>query len=313
MIDVDFLDEAVRRRDETAAETRAHIQRLFADWADEALDLFLAEADRVPGLSPEVRARTVTERLWRALRGIYDDASFTCRAAMLVVGAVVTSVVFNWWTKEALVPRQPQMPANVRNATRSVVDAILSGRLYGSGWTLSGSLEKDQRRTFTDIYRLVAGGFAQGLTNDQIATKLAAYLHNDVLAMRGVRDHRGNIIRPRRVEYASQRDARTLIQHTYQQTLIENTRRNPFVLGFIWHADGPRPCEVCQNRDGRFFPKDDFPLDHPNGMCTFDPVFDDRMHERLEAWLASEPGTYPEIDNFAEWAGVMRGGRDRFV
>ena len=49
---------------------------------------------------------------------------------------------------------------------------------------------------------------------------------------------------------------------------------NPFVKGYIWHADGPHSCELCDERDGQFFTAEDLPLDHPNGMCSMEPYID---------------------------------------
>ena len=46
------------------------------------------------------------------------------------------------------------------------------------------------------------------------------------------------------------------------------------------------------------------PLDHPNGMCTMEPVVmdEEEMLDELAAWVKGE-GDYPEIDKFAKKFG----------
>ena len=59
-------------------------------------------------------------------------------------------------------------------------------------------------------------------------------------------------------------------------------------------------CEICEERDGKEFDKDDLPLDHPNGMCTFEAVMEsmDTIGERLGDWAAGKAD--PEIDTWAQ-------------
>ena len=52
--------------------------------------------------------------------------------------------------------------------------------------------------------------------------------------------------------------------------------------------------------DGRIFEKDDLPLDHPNGMCTMEPVIDDNYLDRLANWITNPEGSDPELDEFAK-------------
>ena len=58
--------------------------------------------------------------------------------------------------------------------------------------------------------------------------------------------------------------------HAYQQSLEATVKNNPFIDGYIWHSGtGKRTCEICRERDGKFFAKGKLPMDHPNGRCTF--------------------------------------------
>ena len=97
--------------------------------------------------------------------------------------------------------------------------------------------------------------------------------------------------------------ARTLIQHSYQQAFTAANEKNPFVIDYIWNANGSRVCELCSSRDGQHYKKDELPLDHPNGMCVMEPNIVEDMTQQLVDWFNSDDGTYPEIDEFAKQFG----------
>ena len=94
-----------------------------------------------------------------------------------------------------------------------------------------------------------------------------------------------------------------MVQHSYQQSFDAVCHNNPFVIDYVWRANGSRVCELCLDRDGKHYPKDALPLDHPNGMCTMEPNVDDNMDDKLVEWFNSEDGTFPEIDEFAKEFG----------
>lgn len=52
--------------------------------------------------------------------------------------------------------------------------------------------------------------------------------------------------------------------------------------------------------DGVHYKKTELPMDHPNGMCTMEPVVVDNIVDQLADWFNSPDGTYPEIDAFAK-------------
>lgn len=106
--------------------------------------------------------------------------------------------------------------------------------------------------------------------------------------------------------------ARTLISHAYQQSFENVNRNDPFVVGYRWLTSNfhGRVCEICRARaeTDQFglgvgvFPKDQLPLDHPNGMCTFEAVIPDSMTDiarKIGQWYQAPTGTYPDIDRYA--------------
>lgn len=190
----------------------------------------------------------------------------------------------------------------------SVVRNLVTGQIYDSGWSLSKRIWGDNEQTMKDAYQIMAKGLAENKPVYQIAKDLESYVRpseklpwNPVLAMKNTKT--GKIeykrIYKKQVDYNAQRLARTLAQHSYQQSFLATTQKNPFITEYIWHSNGSRACPVCLDRDGMTFSKDSLPMDHPNGMCTIEPVIAKDMVDQLADWFNSPDGTYPEIDAFA--------------
>lgn len=160
-----------------------------------------------------------------------------------------------------------------------VIRNIITGNVYVSGYSLSSRLWDIENNTMKDIYSVVAKGIAQNMSIYDISKMLEKYVKPDARVPYKMGVHQ------QVTDYNSQRLARTLIQHTYQQTLVALTKDNPFVDGYIWHANGPHSCAICDERDGRFYSAEDLPLDHPNGMCSMEPSIDiERMMRDIINW-----------------------------
>ncbi len=209
-----------------------------------------------------------------------------------------------------------------------VVKAIITGKVYNTGWTLSSALWGHTRRVQSDISYVVGQGVASGKTAYEIAKDLEKYIKPEsrkksrvVTFQKYKKDSQGNIIKDKNgepikdgserrfyfgdVDYNAQRLARTLISHAYQQSFEAVNEKDPFVTKYIWHASGQhgRTCPICLDRDGQVFDKNDLPLDHPNGMCTFEayiPYSDSEILNRLDRWHDAPSGTYPDIDEYAK-------------
>ena len=114
-----------------------------------------------------------------------------------------------------------------------------------------------------------------------------------------------------KIDYNALRLARTMISHAYQQSFENVNRNDPFVVGYRWLTSNfhGRVCEICRERSETdqfglgvgVFPKDQLPLDHPNGMCTFEAVISDSMTDiarKIGQWYQAPIGTYPDIDKY---------------
>lgn len=213
-----------------------------------------------------------------------------------------------------------------------IVDVIVTGNVYQDEWTLSKAIWGSQKRIQDNLDRIIAIGIKQGKSAYEVAQDIEQYVlpsaskpsHTisswryatsaDVSAGRAKSS--GEKIYDTfylgRVDYNAQRLARTLISHAYQQSFMQVNENDPFVVGYRWLTSNfhGRVCKICrdraiQNRYGLgvgVFPKDQLPLDHPNGMCTFEAVMPDSMlsiSDKIASWYNSPSGTYPDIDRYA--------------
>lgn len=184
------------------------------------------------------------------------------------------------------------------NVPKDVINSIITGKVYDSNWSLSSAIWGETKKIQSDIDRVLAEGVALNKSSYEIAKDLEKYVNPSAK-----KEWNWSKVYPgtnKKVDYNAQRLARTLISHAYQQSLERTCAKNPFVTGYIWLAsNSDRVCEICAARDGQFYKKGELPLDHPNGMCTFEaeigPLTD--VADRLAAWANGAKDT--EIDSYA--------------
>ena len=181
---------------------------------------------------------------------------------------------------------------------RQQVLNIASGKLYGDSWSLSKAIWKNGIRTKSDIQNVVAKGLTENKPIKGIADDLMKYV--DPTARKPWDWSKVYPGTAAKVDYNAQRLARTMIQHSFQASLVQSQRYNPFCKGVIWHSVGlhGRTCELCLERDGNVFPVKDLPLDHPNGLCYFEPALDSMndVADRLANW--ANGGSDPALDTY---------------
>lgn len=201
------------------------------------------------------------------------------------------------------------------NVPTDVVQNIVTGNVYKGGWNLSSAIWGSNEQTLKDAYEVVAAGVAQNMPVYDIAKLLEQYVSPSAKKPWNLVAADGKPIYKKKADYNAQRLARTLVQHTYQQSFQAVTKENPFVHDYIWRANGSRVCELCKERDGKHFEKGKMPLDHPNGMCTMVPNMDslDDISNQLAKWVKSPEGKYPGIDNFAKKLGYNASGSQAFT
>ena len=210
----------------------------------------------------------------------------------------------------------------------NIARRIVTGQVYSGNWTLSKAIWGHTQDFNDKLSYIVGQGTASGKSAYEIAEDLEKYVNpTKRKASREIKfqkykrdangkfllDEKGNRIPDGRsrtfyfgdVDYNAQRLARTMISHAYQQAFEVVNKNDPFVTEYIWHSSGQhgRTCQLCLERDGQHFKKDELPLDHPNGMCTFEAYIPYTMMEisnKIAAWYNSPSGTYPDLDLYAQ-------------
>lgn len=291
-IQLDFSDaEAQRLR--ITREQQLNIQNIYSQASDE-IGRQASQAPRVP--SDALRQQylnTLQGQIDEQLRDIEAQLNNTIRSGMT---SVATATVNN--AKDFLGEVGLSIQGAYSHVPADIVRAVASGQLYAGNWTLSRALWLNTRETQRDVQNIVAQGILQNKSAYEIAKDLEKYVDPSAR-----KDWEWSKVYPgtrRVVDYNAQRLARTMVSHAYQQAFVRTTQKNPFVTKYKWDASGgERMCEICEERDGKLFDKDDLPLDHPNGMCTFEAVIENSMGEiadRLADWANGAED--PELD---EW------------
>lgn len=286
-------------------EAKRDIEKLYSNWANEI------------GKKAEYYKTKTNASSWlqeQNMRQLQAQLEATSKHIANEVNGIVKDTIYQ--VSDAVVQANNEWLINlgfpvsgVESAFVSVPDQtvrrLVTGQIYDSGWSLSKSIWGDNEDTLKKLYEIVGQGLAQNMSVYDISKLLEQYVRPERAKQWNLRMADGRKIYPKSVDYNAQRLARTLAQHGYQTSFIAVTEKNPFIIDVIWRANGSRVCELCMDRDGQHFSKDDLPLDHPNGMCVMEPNVDQNMTDKLADWINNPDGTFPEIDEFAKQFGYV--------
>lgn len=280
-------------------EQQREIAKLYEDWADDI-------AKQAEYYSHKFNSSAyVSERYYKQLRRqlrktsqeVSNEIYNKIKSNMYLISDEVVKSNVKWLKSFGF--SEEGLNATFSYVPKDTVERLVTGQIYKSGWSLSKRIWGDNEQTLKDIYQVMAKGIAEQKPIYDIAKDLESYVRPNARLPWNLRMADGVRIYKKQVDYNAQRLARTLVQHSYQQSFVSTTKDNPFILDYVWRANGSRVCELCMSRDGVHYKKDDLPMDHPNGMCVMEPSIDKDMNEKLADWFNSPDGTYPEIDEFA--------------
>lgn len=299
-INTDIFKYSTAIRDSITKEQEQYITGLYKQWSEEVQKQAEWYAKHGTPSAPlsSMYYNKLYNQMQQQSKEISNSVYTNVKNGMFKVSDAVVKDAVDWMScfgfdKDGIAAAFSHIP-------QSTVNALVTGSVYGGSgsWNLSSAIWGDNEKALRDIYSIVAQGVAEQMPISDIANKLSQYVSpTKQLQWSGPN---GIKIYKHAVDYNAQRLARTLVQHTYQQSFIAATKDNPFITEYVWIANGPRVCPICADRDGAHFKKDKLPLDHPNGMCTMEPVVDDKMVDKLANWVNDPDGTYPEIDEFAK-------------
>lgn len=281
------------------ASQQKEIAKLYEDWADEIGERAKYYSHKSTASAPvsERYYRELQKQLRQTSQEVSNEIYKKIKSNIYTISDAVVSDNVKWLENFGF--SSAGLNAAFSYVPHETVQKLITGQIYESGWSLSSRIWSDNEQTLKDIYQVMARGLAENKPIYEITKDLESYVRPSAKLPWNLRMADGKKIYKKQVDYNAQRLARTLVQHGYQQSFIETTQKNPFVLEYIWRSNGSRVCELCVSRDGVHYSKDDLPMDHPNGMCTMEPAIDDKMADKLADWFNSPDGTYPEIDEFA--------------
>lgn len=293
------LNTAEQLREQITAEQQKQIEAMYKK-VSRRVAAQAKKAPRVP--SDRLRQHYLNElqkQLDAQLKNLGQDLESTIKDNMGLVSQSVCDANLDFLTQAGM-----PIAGAFSHVPDEIIRAIATGTVYEGNWSLSTSIWRGTRKAQEDIRSIIAAGVAENRSAYDIAKDLEKYVNP---AARKEWDW--NKVYPgtaKKVDYNAQRLARTMVSHAYQQSFVRTTQKNPFVTEYIWLAsNSDRTCDICEERDGKHFPKDDLPMDHPNGMCTFEAVIPDSMTDiadRLADWV--EGNDDPELD---EWAKDLYG------
>jgi hypothetical protein len=181
----------------------------------------------------------------------------------------------------------------------NAVRQIVNGNVYNGQWTLSKALWGSNQKNIKSIENIVAGGLAGNKPIKEIAKDLMFYSKSGS------------------AKYNAIRLARTMSNHAYQKAYQMTTEKNPFVEAYQWNNGTANTCPLCidlatQDRFGLgngVFPKNEVPLDHPNGFCYITSIMSSRddVDKALIDWVngTGDAGMNQQLDEFAKDMGFM--------
>jgi hypothetical protein len=199
---------------------------------------------------------------------------------------------------------------------KDVVAQLASGTLYDGKWSLSKAIWNDNAVKNKELDYIVAQGVALNKSTFEIAKDLEKYVNPNAR-----KDWSWSKVYPgsrKVIDYNAQRLARTMVSHAYQESFVRTTKNNPFIEAYKWEiSNSDRVCPLCISRaeDDNYglgagvFPKDQLPLDHPNGMCTFTTIITksyDEIADSLADWVKGQgdEALNSQIDNFVDDMGI---------
>ncbi len=297
-----IFKDAEKARDSILKSQQKEIEKLYLEWADEIGKKAekLSHKNTPSALVQERQLKELKKQLEESSKKVANEVYSKIKSNMYKASDAVVGCNTEWMKSLGF----DENAANVMftNVPDSTVRNLVTGQIYDSGWSLSKAIWGDNEKTLKDIYKIVAKGVSENKTTYDIAKELESYVNPNKKLPWNTNGKDGARIYKKKVDYNAQRLARTLVQHSYQQSFIATTKDNPFVQDYVWLSNGSRVCPICKARNGKHFSKDKLPMDHPNGMCVMVPSVSPNMAKDLADWVKN-PNKHPEIDKFAKKFG----------
>ena len=207
----------------------------------------------------------------------------------------------------------------VNVANRKIVQQMIEGKVYHDGKGLDKRIWDSAKMSGTKMRDAINSCIAQGMGAAEMSQNLKEF------AMGGHHTWSRNKIKEKLgdgyarkysggLDYEALRLARTTLTHQAQIAVINSSKINPYLQFIKWHSEhqAGRTCQQCIDRDGKLFPIDEVPLDHPNGMCWIQPVYSidgkteatpEEIAKDMKAWAEGDKNS-KLMDKIPEYKGL---------
>jgi hypothetical protein len=176
---------------------------------------------------------------------------------------------FNWGVAFNTVPTQ--------------VIRTVAGRVWMDGMNFSDRIWRLDDFANKGVNDIVTSGISRGESAVNMSKRLRQYLMNEEITpgtswTTGIKP---SVTGQGSIHYNALRLARTEINNTYRETLVQTNEANPITLGVKWNLSGSHPqpdiCDVWAEADlygfgSGVYPAGMTPIDHPNGLCFLTQV-----------------------------------------
>lgn len=286
-----------------ALATRRKVSKLTLEQQRELLRLYENTIESLASKAARPGNKELTQRwlldyqkeLTKAkneLRGAINKSTTSAIGQAAKIGTETEQQIMSKIFKQAGLDTGDHFTSMFSQVQNRVVEDIISGNLYKDKLTLSQRIWNHSGKFEKDIQYVINQGILEKKSAIELARDLEQFVR-DPAKRPWDWQKIYPILKNTPVDYNSMRLARTAINHAYQNSTIQSSNMNPFVEGIEWRSANihGRTCEICMERDGKVFPKDDVPLDHPNGLCTMLPVIlksFDSVADELRGWINGE-------------------------
>lgn len=293
----DLVKEAQKKRIQVTKEQQKEIRRIYAELVDDLSSRLSRHSDKTLTYR---WLKDYAKELKRESKGVYQTVRNLTEKNMLKTANAVTDAERSFWG--GIMPELSERFSDVFSSIpKDAVDELLSGGIYKDFSGLSERIWNYRKKFDRDIQYIINQGIVSKKPAYDLAKDLEIYL--DPKAKKPFDWSRVYPGVHKSVDYNAQRLARTAVTHAYQMSFQRSTKDNPFIEKYKWlSSNGGRTCELCRQRDGRLFEKDELPLDHPNGMCTVAAVIPksyEEIAEELADWVNNG-----ENMSISQWVGA---------
>ncbi len=293
-----IFKDAVKAKTDITKEQKKELSKLYRQWSDDIMEKSLEYGSKSTKSAP-ISKRQMDQldmMLVRQANIVAKEAQGLIEKNIYLASDAVIKSNKKWMS--GLGFDQIDLDINFNHVNAEVVEKIVTGQIYDSGWSLSKRIWGDNEDTLAEMHKIIAGGHAKNKSMYEIAKDLESYVKPSAKKNWNLKDKNGKKIYPKQVDYNAQRLGRTLVQHGYQQSFRATTIDNPLINDYIWNSNGSRVCPICKERDGQHYKKGEEPMDHPNGMCILVPDVSDNLVDDIADWFNGDKPS-EAMDKFA--------------